>query len=407
MTGSIPHGDRVRPPEETWARIRPLFEPCGITRVGELTGLDRLGIPVWFAVRPNARTLSVSQGKGVDDVSAKVSAAMEAIEIAHAEQPGLDVREADLAGIARLGAVADVTRLPQVRDTLFGARARIPWVEARDRTTGAPVWVPSELVNADATVPRRAGTGCFLHSTNGLASGNVPDEAVLHGLCEVVERDAVALWKQKGDAAMRASRIDTTTVDDPLCAALIERMLVARVVPILWDVTSDLGVATLRAALYDETSDAATRPLPVSGGVGCHPDRAVALRRALTEAAQSRLTAIAGVRDDLGRPHFRETQSASALSGFRALARVEEAGRPFTTVPSRPGMDLAANLAWVVERLVRAGYEAILTVDLSRPSWPVSVVRVIVPGLEGPTDSASYRPGARAGGDGARMKART
>jgi ribosomal protein S12 methylthiotransferase accessory factor len=97
---ALTNGSRVVPPETTWERIRPHLPGLGVTRVGEITGLDRIGIPVWFAVRPNARTLSVSQGKGLSDAAARASAVMEAVELAHAEEPGLPVRHALLREIA-------------------------------------------------------------------------------------------------------------------------------------------------------------------------------------------------------------------------------------------------------------------------------------------------------------------
>jgi ribosomal protein S12 methylthiotransferase accessory factor len=76
MGQTLFNGSRVRPPEQTWNAIKPRLREFGITRVGEVTGLDRIGLPVWIAIRPNARTLSVSQGKGLDDTAARVSAAM-------------------------------------------------------------------------------------------------------------------------------------------------------------------------------------------------------------------------------------------------------------------------------------------------------------------------------------------
>ncbi len=73
------------PPEVTWERIRPILRTLGITRVADVTGLDDVGIPVHQAIRPASHTLSVSQGKGVTHELARVSAAMEMIELAHAE----------------------------------------------------------------------------------------------------------------------------------------------------------------------------------------------------------------------------------------------------------------------------------------------------------------------------------
>src|SRR5215213_1894280 len=77
---------RICTAQQTHDRIEPLLTAAGITRIGDVTGLDRLGIPVVTVVRPNSRFLSVSQGKGLDFVGAQVSGAMEALEGYHAER---------------------------------------------------------------------------------------------------------------------------------------------------------------------------------------------------------------------------------------------------------------------------------------------------------------------------------
>jgi YcaO-like protein with predicted kinase domain len=139
-----------------------------------------------------------------------------------------------------------------------------------------------------------------------------------------------------------------------------------------------------------------TNPLPVSAGAGCHPDKAIALCRALTEAAQSRLTAIAGSRDDLGRQRYRETQSAHALNAFRAHAQGDTGRKAFNSIPDAAVGSVTDALNLVLTHLERAGLTRVLTVNLSTPGMPIAVVRTIVPGLEGPIDSPSYLPGARA-----------
>src|SRR5262245_23874764 len=45
---------------ETLAQFRPFALQMGITRLGNITGLDRIGIPVVTAARPNSRSASVS-----------------------------------------------------------------------------------------------------------------------------------------------------------------------------------------------------------------------------------------------------------------------------------------------------------------------------------------------------------
>src|SRR5436309_1928919 len=77
---------RSRDPQETVDGVRPHFGELGITRVANVTGLDRIGIPVVMVVRPNSRSLSVSQGKGLTLAAARASGIMESLESHHAER---------------------------------------------------------------------------------------------------------------------------------------------------------------------------------------------------------------------------------------------------------------------------------------------------------------------------------
>jgi ribosomal protein S12 methylthiotransferase accessory factor len=137
-------------------------------------------------------------------------------------------------------------------------------------------------------------------------------------------------------------------------------------------------------------------PTSAALGFGCHPSRGIALSRALTEAAQSRLTAISGSRDDQTRGMYRAAQSADSLEYFRRTANERGAQRDFASLPTHVGETLEDDLQWVLERLGAAGHRQVLAVDLSRAGLPISVVRVLIPGLEGPIDSKLYLPGPRA-----------
>src|SRR5215470_14520466 len=90
---------RAEAPESTLARVRPHMAAMGITRLGNITGLDRIGIPVAVAVRPNSRSVSVSQGKGLELPQAYASALMEACEGFHAEEIG-NTRRASYPALA-------------------------------------------------------------------------------------------------------------------------------------------------------------------------------------------------------------------------------------------------------------------------------------------------------------------
>jgi YcaO-like protein with predicted kinase domain len=387
---------RSCPPAETIRRLEPHLLEFGITRVANITGLDRIGIPVWLAVRPNSRSLSLAQGKGLTHDCAKASAICETVETFYAERCANPVRIARYHTLRREAAVADVDKLPRVRRGLFHEQESIPWVESSDLLSEETVWVPYELVHADATVPRHPGSGCFVFSSNGLASGNTRGEAVLHGLCELIERDAMALWKQKDDADQERTRVSNASVDDAACLDLIGRLDDADIDVLIWDVTSDVGVAAFRVLIFDRWSHSQLAALPVAFGAGCHPERGVALVRAITEAAQTRLTSISGSRDDLTRNQYAETAMSPEMAAEYAVLARAEGRRGLSSVPTRPCASIGAGVDALLEQLRSVGVERVCAIPLSPDGAPLDVVRTIAVGLEGPSSSSSWMPGARA-----------
>ena len=184
---------RIVPPGETVSRFVRYASDLGITRLANVTGLDYLGIPVFMAVRPNARSLSVSQGKGLDNDAASASAFMEAVESEHAERIERPMKMASYAALKEEAFVAAPGQLPRATRTRLQPDYKIPWIEGRDIASAESIWVPFELVHADFRKPSLAGTGFFATSSNGLASGNHRLEAICHGICEAIERDATRL----------------------------------------------------------------------------------------------------------------------------------------------------------------------------------------------------------------------
>ena len=77
-----PDGVHAWPLEETYAALIGIARHVPITRVTDLTPLHRLGIPAWTAVTTLARDLTVHAGKGATRLAAKVSAMMEAVDLA-------------------------------------------------------------------------------------------------------------------------------------------------------------------------------------------------------------------------------------------------------------------------------------------------------------------------------------
>jgi ribosomal protein S12 methylthiotransferase accessory factor len=388
---------RIVEPEATLARVLPLAQRMGITRVAVLTGLDTIGIPVAAAVRPNSRSLAQHQGKGLTLAAAKASAVMEAVETHHAETITLPLR---MASYEEFGEQAvKPTRLPFAPyGATLGSRIkseRFLWIATQDLMAGEPRWVPFDLVSADFTHPVPSDGTLFQATTNGLASGNSWLEAVLHGLYEVVERDAVAIWRAAPSSVQDARAIDLATIDAQSCRHLIAQFQRAGMQLRVWDVSSDVRLPVFVALVQSSDDTDAVEP---QLGTGCHISREVALSRALTEAAQARITVISGARDDFVPADYmssrRSRQREIAAYWLQASAR-----RPFASAPDPArSEDLAEDLRTVLATLGAAGIDRACWVDLSQPEFDIPVVRVVVPGLEGPwtLGSGEYVPGERA-----------
>lgn len=384
---------RAQDPEATLARARMLMPSMGITRIADVTGLDCLGIPVAMAYRPNSRSRAVSPGKGLDLVAAKASALMETIELWHAERIHLPLYLASVNELRFEHTLIDLAGLPKRRDGELHDNLRLLWIEADELLSSTRLLVPFELVHVNFTLPLPTSSGALLASSNGLASGNTLLEALSHALCELVERDAMTLWRARTDAQRLSRKLDLGSIDDESCRWVLERMEAAGSAVAVWDVTSDVGIPAFRCSLV-ESKPALLRPHQPGVGSGCHPSRAVALLRALTEAAQTRLTLITGSRDDI---HLRQyALSKDADAHKQLLAEIVGAGaRDFRTIPSFDGSTFNDDVAWELERLRHVGVKQVAALDLSKPQLGIPVVRVVVPGLESVPGATGYVPGAR------------
>jgi YcaO-like protein with predicted kinase domain len=367
----------------------------GITRIADVTGLDSIGIPVVMVCRPNSRSLAVSQGKGLTLAAAKASGVMESIEAYHAEHITSAVKLATFEELRYTHRVIDVNRLPRKTSSLFDPNLVLPWIEGYDLLNDEPTWVPYEMVHTNYTLPLRFGAGSFPATSNGLAGGNHLLEAISHAICEVVERDAATLWHLLDEPSLHATRIDLDTVDDPDCRQLMDKFERADIAVAVWETTSDVGLPSFEC-IITEREDSVLRPLFCAEGMGCHPSRSIALLRALTEAAQSRLTAIAGSRDDLLTRDYERTRSPQIMRLNQELMLRVSHARTFADVPGWQNDTFDADIACELEGLRQAGIEEVVVVDLSSAAFGIPVVRVIIPGLESADKSPDYMPGLRA-----------
>jgi YcaO-like protein with predicted kinase domain len=375
----------------------------GITRIANITGLDNIGIPVVMVCRPNSRSLSVSQGKGLDLHEAKVSGLMEAIELFHAENIDHPLVFETYARLRRQVRVAEPGPLPRNSGKRFHPNLRLYWIEGRDLLGDASVWVPNELVSADFRVPLPHGSGRFLQTSTGLAAGNEVLEAVIHGVSEVIERDSTTLWYLLPPQQREKTKIRLETVDDPACRKVLEMFKDAGVAVAAWNITSDLGVPSFACYIVPEFDDTFRR-LFTAGGCGCHPSRNIALLRALLEAAQSRLTVISGARDDIPRSDYLMHRNRRVLNSFRSQITKAKNGVDFQEVPTFDGGTSREALDWLLQRLERAGIQQVIAIDLTKSQFGIPVVRIVIPGLEANDASSEYARGPRAKATLARIR---
>jgi YcaO-like protein with predicted kinase domain len=386
---------RSRPPSETLAAWAPLMPRFGITRLADVTGLDAIGLPVFVAVRPNSRALATSQGKGLDRDAARASALMESIEGWHGERVDRPMRHESYLGLRRAGLdPVDPQLLARTAGTELHLDAPLLWTEGEELGTGAPVWVPFDAVTSNF-VRQEVGGSPLLLSTNGLASGNHLLEAVIHGLYELIERDALALFSLTAAAEQKARQVDLDTVEDEGCRAIFGLLAAAGVAAAAWDITTDVGVPAYTAVIVDQGERARWRVLGRFSGHGCHLDPGIALARALSEAVQSRLTFISGSRDDAFPRDYLDVSDPDTHERLLARMREPPPELRFDAQPRRATASFEADLDLVLSGLRAAGLTRAVAVDLRRPEFGIPVVRMIVPGLEGQPSSSSV-PGPRA-----------
>ncbi|HEX5063178.1 MAG TPA: YcaO-like family protein [Kofleriaceae bacterium] len=393
--------------DATWKRFARVAPAAGITRIADITGLDTLGIPVFAAIRPMGLSLATQQGKGISPEAARVSALMESLETYSAEHIEREAVRDSYRALSKRTNVVDVRRLPRALPAALPAErpgdkrrpadkrrrgdkrrrvaptrrhamrrggrldldARWRWVEGFDLTAGEPILVPREAVTLDTTFTKPP---TFDISSNGLASGNVLVEAIVHGLCEVLERDAESAWRRAGGDR----RLVLDTITDPACRALIDRITATGARVFIWDLAAESGIAAIGAAIMEDPNEPAWRTLGFYQGFGAHLLPEIAIARALTEAAQTRLTYIAGARDDFFPFDYARATDPELLADlWQRLAAPCDEPVIFDDLPRRETRGLGEDLEALVGLC-----EQVIVVDLTHRKLRVPVVKVIVPG---------------------------
>lgn len=348
--------------------------------MADIAGLDRLGIPVIQAVRPLALSNAVSQGKGYDRESAALSAILESAETFLAEQ---------VANFDVFPATADELGIPDhfFKNHLLPAaspewrRTRLPWVKASDLIADKPGWLPLELVHTAFVHPPLASDGFFAGSTTGLAVALNESDAILHGIFECIERDAIArAYRIHG--FLQRFRIDVATIDDSSTTGLIDDIRCKGLAVALWIIEGAGGIPVIWCQLMEDGTQPLIMPYQADG-FAASLDPFSAVQQAVREAAQSRLAAISGARDDITRANYPRYTDWQWIESHRHLLANGPKSVDFRQLCESALPILADWLETVVHKLSESRVSSALFMNIdSGPLNNLYAVRVVLPELK-------------------------
>lgn len=411
---------RTKSPEETISDALPLAREIGVTRVSNITYLDKLYIPNYTVTLPGTDdSIWVYSGKGPTKASAKAGAFMEAIE-------RYSSLSSTYTGRLIRGSYFELSKsykkvlhpdeiIEPVRYAFYDDKTILDFVPGSDLLNNEEVLVPAQLVFSRYTANSQVSSPFLYSHTNGLASGNDLEESICHALCEVIERDAVSI------ADLCASHIPYTIldriktsiggfepnqieqfVDDPSFYPEVDIFEMRKIEPVnhllkkfgdckipllIKDITQrEIGVPTFVASSAEWITDDYGF---FAKGYGTHPDSRIALVRAITELSQTRAVNIQGSRDDLKRIKYNQGDKVQnrkwqfMLNQARSDDnRADRKIKPFSEVRSYDSVDILDDIQFILSSLRKGGLRRAIIVDLTNRVARVPVIRAIVPGLE-------------------------
>ena len=401
---------RIKPAHETLNNVMPISKKIGVTRLADITDMDVLRIPNYSAVVPGTEDyIWVYSGKGPTKRHAMASALMESIE-RYSSLPsgwlGKFVRSS-YSELSKTHKVLHPDKIVEPMRFVYHTNMMMDWLPGHDLVSGEEIMVPASIALFRYTPSPPAINPFSYFHTNGLASGNVMEEAVCHALCEVIERDAMSLADLRASAipfhilrtivhSLNAAAFSVSPilsdrfVDDPSIfpdvdieeinfepvKSLVEKFRQAGISLMVKDITSDIGIPTFNASSVEWISHDYGY---LAEGHGTHPDARIALLRAITEVSQTRAANIQGARDDLRKIKYNDknTDDRRAWQFLRSTKKIK-----FSEVPTFFNEDILDDINLILYRLKNVGLNQVIIVDLTNQDIGIPVVRAIVPGLE-------------------------
>lgn len=401
---------RTRSVQETLKTILPVSSNIGITRLADITDMDILGIPNFSAVLPGTEDyIWVYSGKGATKLDAKASALMESIE-RYCSLPSGNQKKMIQGSYKEVSKMSKTLHPSDVVEPMlieYDEDMIMDFLPGYDLIKSEQILVPTPLALFRYSAKPPAVNPFAYHHTNGLASGNVLEEAICHSLCEVIERDATSLaelhasalpyhtlrtmTKYLSDNGMeidpinstefvdddtKYSDVDISNIDFEPVSKLVKKFNDSNIPLIIKDITSPIGIPTFNASSIEWITENYGY---LAEGHGTHPDARIALLRAITEVSQTRAANIQGARDDLRKISYGNSNSDEKKTWQFMKSKNSI---PFSEIKSYVNDDILDDIKLILSRLSSNGLNQVIVVDLTNPQIKIPVVRTIVPGLE-------------------------
>jgi thioglycine synthase len=402
---------RIIPVDKTLINVTEIAKEIGLTRIADITFMDKLYIPNYSSVLPGTEDyIWVYSGKGPTKKHAKASAIMESIE-RYSSLPRSFTKKFVTGTFNDLKRSYNIIHPDEVIEPLsfdFQDEMCMDYVNGFDIINKENILVPAGLVLFRYNPNSQSIINPFaFHHTNGLASGNVLEEAVCHALAEVIERDAISLAQLRASAipfhiltnlsnnlqrqgypiklvSKEIFRDDNTIFPDVLIdemnfdsvLKLIQKFEKFNIKLIIKDITTDIKIPTFNVACVEWISHDYGY---LAEGHGTHPDKRIALLRAISEVSQTRVANIHGARDDLRKIKYsdKNTEDKNAWQFMTSKKTIN-----FSDIITYQNEDILDDINLIVNFLKKAGLKRAIIVDLTNPNIKIPVVRALIPGLE-------------------------
>ena len=363
--------DKVLPPQETVKRFRHRLKTIDLDILKETIRIDqgRLDIPVYFSLcGQDAQDIigtKKQMGKGGTPHQAEASAVMELAErfsffsFCKDESKFFvdtyeNVKEKALPFEKIAQSVHDDSQDLAVAEIIF-SKIPLKWTWAYNLTRQQAVLIPFNWFFA-------------INEFNGPSSGNCTEEAIIQGICEVVERHVSSLVSRN---KLKVPGLALESVKEPLACELIEKYHRAGVRLFANDFTLDTGIPTVGVLAYDPSTFPVRSEIVWTAGTTPSPEKA--LIRALTEVAQ-----LAGDFDTLSK------YVASGLPKFKEFDEAQFITYPEHKVSINDLPDLSDNNIRIEIENCLAALEKIqmevFEIDVTHPQLQIPAFYTIIPG---------------------------